>query len=288
MSRQRTIIGIGEALLAVSPDRSEPAGLAAWIPINATRLGHRGVAIARLGQDKPAAELLDHLRAAELVTSHLQSDPDLATGRVVVRPIGTTVKRSMDARSAFDNLQWDFDLADVAQEADAVVFGGLAQRSSQTWSTVQRFLSECASALRLYDLVNRPDDDLDRGQVQTALNLTDAAVMDLAALHAVHPAAANQDVHEALLPLLHQHDLAFVVMLDQEGLPTVFTANEQVAGRWPLKQNDEGVLDAWIVALLHGVLSAWDFRRSADIADRVAEFSSKQPLDEVPADWLAM
>ncbi|MHC4128850.1 MAG: hypothetical protein ACYSUA_11905, partial [Planctomycetota bacterium] len=141
MARKRVIVGIGEALLAEYPDREEPAGLAALVPIQAVLLGHEGIAISRLGQDRAADALLSGLRERGVDVSHLQSDPDLATGRLVIRALGGATL--LDAHAAYDQLQWDFDLADIAQGADAVVFGALIMRSGQARSAVDRFLDEC-------------------------------------------------------------------------------------------------------------------------------------------------
>lgn len=286
MFRKRNIIGIGEALLAELPDHTEPAGLAALIAINAARLGHGGAAISRVGQDSAATELLAHLSAAQVDTSHLQSDPDLATGRILVRPLGTTVKRSLDAQAAFDYLQWDFDLSDVAQEADAVVFGALAQRSSQTWSTIQRFLSECRAALRLMDLLNRIGDELDRPAALSALSLADAALLDGTALRAVLPSAHDVSDRDIAMQLLRDANLVFLVLLDREGRPTVYTADAEIKGTETMNPAADGALEAGIVGFLHGILAGWDFPHALTLAARMAHHIAKRGQEPIPQNWL--
>ncbi|UCD73777.1 MAG: hypothetical protein JSV91_08245 [Phycisphaerales bacterium] len=286
MPRKKTIIGIGEALLAELPDRTEPAGLAALIAINAARMGHEGAAISRLGQDATASDLLGQLDAGGIDTSHLQSDPDLATGRLLVRPLGATVKRSIDRWAAFDNLQWDFDLSDVAQGADAVVFGALAQRSSQTWSTTQRFLSECRGALRLMNLLNRPDDELDRAAVMSALNLSDAATLDEAAMHSVLPTACDAPAREKALQLMRESGLAFVVLLEEDGRPAVHTAESETQGTGTVNIAVDGALEAGIVGFLHGVLAGWGFAKALDLAARVAQHTAECGMEPIPDQWL--
>lgn len=286
MSRKRNIIGIGEALLAELPDHTEPTGLAALIAINAARLGHEGTAISRLGQDSAATELLGHLEAAHIDMSHLQSDPDLATGRLLVRPLGATVKRSLDARAAFDNLQWDFDLTDVAQEADAVVFGALAQRSSQTWSTIQRFLSECRAALRLMNLLNRADDELDRSVILSALSLSDAALLDGTALRAVLPTAHDTTDRDIATQLLRDANLVFLMLLDDEGKPTIHTTDAEVKGAQAIKLSTDGCVEAGIVGFLHGILAGWDFPQALDLAGRMAQHTAGKGQEPIPQQWL--
>ena len=105
MARKRTIVGLGEALLAEHPDREEPAGLALLVPRYAVLLGHEGIAISRLGQDPAAQELIAQLQVLGVDVTHLQSDPDLATGRWFVRSNGAETFHSLDSEAAFDNLQ---------------------------------------------------------------------------------------------------------------------------------------------------------------------------------------
>ncbi len=196
MARRRVIVGIGEALLAEYPDREEPAGLAALVPILAALLGHEGIAISRLGQDRTADALVSGLRERGVDVSHLQSDPDLATGRLVIRASGEVTL--LDAHAAHDQLQWDFDLADVAQRADAVVFGALIRRSGQSRSAVDRFLDECKAALRVFDLTNRPEPEPNRGHTLSGLRHAEVAVVDDRALRSLLPGTGAKPLPEAV------------------------------------------------------------------------------------------
>ena len=202
MARRRVIIGIGEALLAEYPDREEPAGLAALVPLHAVLLGHEGIAISRLGQDRTADALVSALRERGVDVGHLQSDPDLATGRLLIRALGEPTL--VDAHAAYDQLQWDFDLADLAQGADAVVFGALIRRSGQSRSAMDRFLDECKAALRVFDLTNRAGPELNRGQALSGLRHAEVAVADDHAINSLLPGddeRAPQDAARELLRL---------------------------------------------------------------------------------------
>jgi fructokinase len=173
MARQRVIAGIGEVLLAEYPDREEPVGLAALVPIHAVLAGHEGIAISRLGQDRAGNCLVSELRERGVDVSHLQTDPDLATGRVLIRALGGT--SVVDAHAAYDQLQWDFDLADVAQGVDAVVYGALIRRSGQARSAIDRFLDECKTALRVFDITDRPGQDRNRNHALSGLEYAQIA-----------------------------------------------------------------------------------------------------------------
>ena len=280
MTRPRVIVAIGEALLAEYPDREEPAGLALLVPIHAQLLGHAGIAISRLGQDDTAERLLALLRSLQIDASHLQSDPDLPTGRL--RSVGSSASHTKDGRAAFDELQWDFDLADVAQKADAVVYGALARRTGQCRSVVDRFLAECDSCLRVLDLTNRPDHDEQRTAPTSGMNFADVVVVDKSALAAVAPSTIGKPTPEALRELLHQSD-SQVALWAQPGDPlALYTADASWTANQPL--GDEA-REATVVGLVHGMLSGWDLREALHLAQRVTQHSiehrGQPPPDEL-------
>ncbi len=282
MTRPRIIVAIGEALLAEYPDREEPAGLALLVPIQARLMGHAGIPISRLGQDDTAERLLALLQSRQIDVSHLQSDPDLPTGRV--RSIGSSASRTKDGRAAFDELQWDFDLADVAQKADAVVYGALARRTGQCRSVVDRFLAECDSCLRVLDLTNRADHDTQRTAPTSGLKFANLVVVDKAALAAVVPSAIGKPTPDALRELLRQSDLQ-VALWAQPGEPlALYTAKEEWMADQPLGAEAR---EATVVGLVHGMLSGWDLREALHLAQRVTQHAIEHRGQPPPAELLS-
>lgn len=214
MSRERVIVSIGEALLNERGGRSGIGGLAMAYAAAAVRAGKRhatadsegvggagGWVVSRIGQDSTGDELLRQAREIGLNVDHVQSDPDLPTARMITRSIAGRVSSSLSPNAAFDNLQWDFDMIDLAQRADAVVFGQLARRGGQTKSVIKQFLLECSgggggggvggggggNALRVFDLTNRVSDKLDRGDTVSALEFCDVLVSDDIGLKTLAP-----------------------------------------------------------------------------------------------------
>jgi len=285
MLRQRTIVGLGETLLLEYPDRTEPAGLAAIVALQAVRLGHIGVAISRVGQDKAADELRALLDEAGIDASHIQNDPDLPTGRVIVRAIGGRIARYLESRAAFDNLQSDFDLEDVGQQADAVVYGLLTRRGGQTRSEENRFLAACGAAVKVFDLTNRAGPP-DRGQAMSGLELADAAIADATAIDVVLPGWADAPAREAALHLLREAQLSLVLMVepaDADSLLTAHTTDGFCSARVP---KERAAFMASIVAFLHGVLNGKRTEQALELAQRVGEFTAAHPGDSVPQEWL--
>jgi fructokinase len=281
MARRRVIIGIGEAVLAEYPDREEPAGLAALVPMHAALLGHEGIAISRLGQDRTADVLIAALRERGVGVAQLQSDPDLATGRLVIRALGEPTL--VDAHAAYDQLQWDFDLADVAQGADAVVFGALIRRSGQARSALDRFLDECKTAVRVFDLTNRSGPELNRNQTLSGLQHAEAAVVDACAIGSLLPGAGDKPQQDAARELLRLGDLKLALMTEDGSPPAVHTADSSFTGASPCHRDTH---EALVVGFLHGVLAGWDLEASLDLAQRVAKQAQEHPGQSVPEELL--
>ncbi|MHC5115000.1 MAG: PfkB family carbohydrate kinase [Planctomycetota bacterium] len=253
MPRSLTIVGLGEALLMERPDGAQAAGLAAAVAVRAAELGHVGVVISRVGQDAPGAELTELLDAAGVNTTHLQSDPDLPTGRTIVRATGDVVARHLDARAAFDNLQWDFDLEDVAQQADAVVFSMLTRRSGQTRSEENRFLAACAGAIKILDMTTI-DGAPDRRQALAALEIADGAIVHAEAVHAVLPGSDGKPLTDVAADVRRQSELSLLVTVEPAGAKTKVTVHRD-DGTWSATVDaDRAALTTAQLAIVEGLL----------------------------------
>lgn len=276
MASPRVIIGIGEALLCESSERIEPGGLAINIALETAKLGHTGIAISRIGQDRAGDDLLSLLAKAKLNAAHLQSDPDLSTGRLTIRNVAGKVTRTLTARAAFDNLQWDFDLVDVAQQAEAVVFGGLARRDGQSRSVIKQFLAECTGAVRLFDMTNRASDAVDRVEFRSGFEFAEAAVMDAVALKAMvpgwnpaptsspapnSPSPTSPNMNEPAKELLIANRLSFVITTQRTPQGESLTLHNgegswSAASPYPIERHEQA-----IVRVLTGMLGGGDYAR---------------------------
>lgn len=282
MATKNNIIGIGEALLAEIPGQIAPAGLALQVALAAQRLGHNGIAISRIGQDATADTLIQNLASAQLNINHLQSDPDLPTGRLIVRSLAGITRRTLQPRAAFDNLQWDFDLIDVAQRADAVVFGMLAQRGGQTQSVITRFLSQCAAALRIFDLTNRDDESFDRSAAHARLEQADVLIIDQFAWDQLATTGSPAELQDVSAALMRPFDIALVLHVKPGDNPQLHTSEESHQAQWPWS-NDHSAHA--IVGMIHALLAGHDAQRTLDIAGRVLAHTQSNPNDNLPDGW---
>ena len=157
MNRGISIVGLGEALFDVFPDGARLGGAPLNVAVHAHALGRKvggqGVVVSRVGQDALGAEVIAALRERGMTTDYVQTDPDRPTGRVDVDlDLDGQPTYDIVPHVAWDVLQYDPDLDDLAQTCDAVCFGTLAQRDAQSRNAIYRFLDTARRAVRLFDV----------------------------------------------------------------------------------------------------------------------------------------
>jgi fructokinase len=147
------ILGIGELLWDLLPDGPRLGGAPANFTVMAGRLGSRAAILSRIGRDdlgRQAVEILDPLPAA---TEFLQIDPVHETGRVTV-----AFRDGQPAYTIHEPVAWDFmeltdDWVRLAERADAICFGSLAQRCLESRQTIQTLAAQTSSAcVRVFDV----------------------------------------------------------------------------------------------------------------------------------------
>ncbi|MCA9284730.1 MAG: hypothetical protein KDA22_05930 [Phycisphaerales bacterium] len=282
MTRTTTIVGIGEALLVEAPEQEEIGGIAADVSIAAVMLGQHGVAITRLGQDEQAARVEQSLLAAGVDVAHVQSDPDLPTGRKVVRMLAGARSERLDARSAFDNLQWDFDLEDIAARADGIVYGLLARRDGQARSTMDRFLLAASSAVRLLDLCNRDANLMPERLIAVrAIESAQGIATDAAALRLLLPGdpAAPLDLARRAI---REWRLRFALLLDGGTLQGL--TPDGIAATIAQVPAEREVVAR--IACLYGLLLGRSMDASIAMAERVASSVSRLDGAKVSSELL--
>jgi len=237
MSSGRIIVGIGEALFDVFPAERRLGGAPLNVAVHAQQLGNAGVVVSRVGQDAPGQALLDDLKGRGMDVWHIQSDPDNPTGTVYVEP-GADGAAAYEIVSdvAWDYLQWDGDLADLADHAAGVCFGTLAQREAQTRNTIYRFLGEAKRATRLLD-VNLRQDFYDRQKLRRSMELASAVKMNADELRVLADLFnLGEDEAGAVGKLMREHELDWAAVTRGEAGTTVYAGRPRrpakAATRW--------------------------------------------------------
>jgi fructokinase len=166
MTEPWLILGIGELLWDMFPEGSKPAGdrdgsavrgLLGGAPANfgvmAGRLGDHAAILSRIGRDDLGRKAIDALDTLPVDTSHLQVDPLHDTGRVTIALKDGQPEYVIHEPSAWDFFELSDEWVQLAERADAICFGSLAQRSPESRQTIQTLVAQTsAECIRVFDV----------------------------------------------------------------------------------------------------------------------------------------
>jgi fructokinase len=170
---KKTIVAFGEVLWDILPSCTVLGGAPFNFAYRVNSLGDLGLMASRLGRDDLGRKAFDRIVLLDLDTRLLQWDNETPTG---------TVQVSFDARNnpdcvivpnvAYDRIEMTDGLADVAEAADCLCFGTLAQRASISRATLVEVLEKASTALKFLD-INLRKDCFDERSVDFSLGQAD-------------------------------------------------------------------------------------------------------------------
>jgi fructokinase len=151
---KKRVVGLGEVLWDLLPERTCLGGAPANFAYITTLMGDLGIVASRVGEDSRGLEALRRMEELRLNTDHVQTDRQRPTGTVKVELDGKGVARFEIAHPvAWDFLEWNSDWQHLAETADAVCFGSLAQRSEASRATIRHFLRATSpAAVKVFDV----------------------------------------------------------------------------------------------------------------------------------------
>jgi fructokinase len=152
--RDFTIVGLGEVLWDMLPGGKKLGGAPANFAYHAQALGARGVVVSCIGDDELGKEIISQLAELDLDCAYVEVDKGHHTGTVTVE----LDERGQPNYTIHENVAWDYiesdsSLLELASEADAVCYGSLCQRSEVSRKTVREFLGATRDdCLRVFDI----------------------------------------------------------------------------------------------------------------------------------------
>jgi fructokinase len=152
-SSRKTVVGLGEILWDLLPQGKELGGAVSNFAVMASRLGSRGVIASRVGMDPLGNEARGRLAHTPVDASWLQDDFNHPTGTVTVTLADGQPEYVIHEPVAWDFLEFTPHWLALAEQAHAVCFGTLAQRSPVSRRTVESFLrATSAACVRVFDI----------------------------------------------------------------------------------------------------------------------------------------
>ena len=153
MKEPHLILGIGELLWDVLPEGPRLGGAPANFSVMAGRLGNHAAILSRIGRDDLGREAVHRLDPLPADTSFLQIDTMHETGRVTVSFNNGQPEYTIHQAAAWDSMELSDEWVRLAERADAVCFGSLAQRSLESRQTIQTLAAQTTSrCIRIFDV----------------------------------------------------------------------------------------------------------------------------------------
>lgn len=282
LNKMKIIAGIGEIVWDIFPDgQPRLGGAPANFVYYSQLLGTESLLISRIGDDELGKETLYLLAQVGLNQEHIQIDAFHPTG---------TVRVSLDAAAvpAFiieENVAWDYlekspSLRQLASKANAICFGSLAFRSSQSRETLNWFLSGLrADCLRVLDINLRPpffSKDLIE-YLFTQANVLKINETELELIKSLFSFQEREEI-DILKKLLHLYDFKLIALTKGEKGSRLFTANKESSHPgFPVEAVDTvGAGDAFTAALVHGLLNGEELDEINEKANRLASLICTQ------------
>lgn len=277
-----TIVGIGETLWDVLPGEKHVGGAPLNFSYIASLLGDHAVIASRIGDDALGAELMREISLRGLDTKYIQQDAELPTGRA-------EVKVSAAGQPTFEIVQpvaWDAiectrEWEALAERADAVCFGTLAQRSTASREAIHAFLRKTrADCVAIFDVnlrapfysVERIIDSLERA---TIAKINEDEFVEIAPMAGLPNIASSENL-QAFARKFH---LQMVCLTRGDRGSLLVTPEDAVEhpGIEVEVRDTIGAGDAFAAAVAHCWVSKTPLERTSAIANRWASWVASQP-----------
>ncbi|GHB26798.1 carbohydrate kinase family protein [Mongoliitalea lutea] len=167
----KRVICFGEMLWDCFPSGEVPGGASLNVALHLSQLGLDVSLISKLGKDSYGERLQDFMAPYSLDTSWIQLDEEHPTSTVQVNNDDPqNVKYTIVAPVAWDFIQWDEQLQQAVNQADAFIFGSLAVRNQVSWESLYHLLH--SPVLKVFD-INLRAPFYDFEQIEIILGYTD-------------------------------------------------------------------------------------------------------------------
>jgi len=286
------VVGLGEVLWDVFPDRKLLGGAPANFAFHAKQLGHEGIVVSRVGNDAAGREILRELSIRGVPTESIQVDPVRPTGTVQV----TVASDGVPSFVITPDVAWDYlaaepALVELMKRADAVCFGTLAQRSPTSRSTIETLL-DGAGGMKVFD-INLRQNFWSPELIERGLRRSQVAKLnedELETLQRLELAPSSGNTVTCCRALLKKYGLRLVA-LTRASRGALLVADDQVVDHPGVQvrvADGVGAGDAFAAAMVDALLKGRALVEVAGFANRIGAYVASQPgaMPILPEDYV--
>jgi fructokinase len=212
MEGNPVVAGFGELLWDMLPSGKQLGGAPCNFAYHAQKAGCEAFVVSAIGKDKPGDEILETMNRLGLSGRFVQRN-SYPTGTVTVRlDDGGHPDYTIHERVAWDHIQWNSSLRELAGQLDAICFGSLAQRCRITQEqAVSLLITAKPECLKVFD-INLRQNFYNREVVVQSMVLADILKLNEDELPVVAGfTGLSGDVRSQLDQLLNQLKLKYIV-----------------------------------------------------------------------------
>ncbi len=281
LNKKHIVVGLGELLWDLLPAGKQLGGAPANFAYITSLLGDHGVPASRLGPDALGAAAIQRLGELGLPTEYIQKDTNHPTGTVQVEVDSAGQPRFEIFESvAWDFLEWTPQWQTLAQQADAVCFGSLAQRSEISRTTIRKFvLASRPESVRVFDVNLRQSFYgvqvlAESMRLATLVKLNHEELPRIMRLFELE----HHSEEDSARRLLSLHDLKLVCVTRGNGGSLLISPDEcsEHPGFRVKVADTVGAGDAFTAAMVHGYLRGIALAQINENANRVGAWVASQ------------
>ena len=253
--KKPVVVGIGELLWDMLPTGHKVGGAPVNFVYHAAHLGTESYAISAVGNDELGKAILQELDANGI--QHLIEKVAYPTGSAHVILNDGIPEYRMTERVAWDHIIPTADAVDLAERADAICFGTLAQRSIQSREAIQAILSFVPdNAYRVFD-VNLRQTYYTKELIDESLYLANVLKANIYEWQIIRQCFALEGSDaEAATWMMDKYNLRMVVLTAGAAYSSVFTPEQHstLASKQVQVVDTVGAGDAFTGALIVSLL----------------------------------
>jgi fructokinase len=279
--KRHIVVGLGELLWDLFPAGKQLGGAPANFAYISSLLGERGIPASRVGEDDLGAEAVRRLGALGLSTEYIQRDAEHPTGTVQVEVDADGQPRfEITEFVAWDFLAWTHRWQELADQADAVCFSTLAQRSEHSRSAMRSFLLAMRpDAVRVCD-INLRQNFFNTEVVMESMKLSTIVKLNHDELPRVMQLfdLEHRNEEESARKLLLSYDLQLICVTRGNHGSLLISCDERAehSGFKVRVADTVGAGDAFTAALVHGHLQKESLTQINENANRVGAWVASQ------------
>jgi fructokinase len=299
MEEPYLILGIGELLWDIVPGHAptsavpEPlsplekrlGGAPANFAVMAGRLGDHAAILSRIGRDNLGREAIARLEPLPVDTGFIQVDPMRETGCVTVRFEAGQPAYTIHEPAAWDFLELTDEWVQLAERADAICFGSLAQRSLESRQTILALAAQAPEhSIRVFDVNLREpfytsETIQESLELATVLRANEAELPQVLALLGL-PAAEGHELYTDAQRLLDEFPALNLVALTRGGRGSLLAGRKdwhEHRGFQTKVADTIGAGDAFTAAVVHYLLRGADLPTLNEAGNRWGAWMASQP-----------